>query len=78
MGWLHRYHTFDDVPDDVLPWGEIIYRSCLMLVAVVLLFTAINFIYDISIDLPRLPLAPFALALVIYLVGRFFRAVLPG
>jgi len=72
MAWRH-YHTFDDTPDRVLSWGEIIYRSCLMLVAIVLVATAINFIYDISIDLPRLPLAPFGLAFGIWMIGRFFR-----
>jgi hypothetical protein len=31
-----------------------------------------------SIDLPRLPLAPFGLALVIWLIGRFFRRLSAG
>ena len=77
MAWRH-YHTFDDAPDDVLPLGEVIYRASLMLVALVLLFTTVNFVYDMSIDLPRLPLAPFVLALMIWLVGRFFRWLMPG
>jgi len=34
------------VSDDVLPWGEVIYRSSLMLIAIVMVATAVNFIYD--------------------------------
>jgi len=74
----HYHYTFDDAPDDALPLGETLYRSSLMLVALVLFATLINFVYDMSIDLPRLPLAPFALAAAIWLVGRFFRWLLPG
>ena len=72
---MARFHhpAFDETPDDALRWGEIIHRACLMLVGLVLFFTLVNFIYDVSIAQPRLPLAPFVLALVIYLIGRMFR-----
>ena len=73
MARTHRPPAFDETPDDALPWGEILHRACLMLVSVVLFFTLINFIYDVSIAQPRLPLAPFMLALVIWLVGFFCR-----
>jgi len=64
--------------DDVLAWGEVIYRSSLMLIAIVMVATAVNFIYDMSIDPPRLPLAPFGLALVIYLIGLGCRKMSTG
>jgi len=77
MARVTHYHTFDDAPDSALSWGEVIYRASLMLVALVLVATLVNFIYDMSIDLPRIPLAPFVLALAIWLIGRFFRWAMP-
>ena len=58
-----------------MPWGEILYRASLILAAFVLVFAIINSLYQISIDLPMIPLAPLVIAIAIWLVGLFCRHV---
>jgi hypothetical protein len=62
-------------PEVALPWGEILYRASLILAAFVLVFAIFNSLYQISIGLPMIPLAPLVIAVSIWLVGLFCRQV---
>jgi hypothetical protein len=59
-----------------LSWGELLYRSSLMLAGFVLAMAFIDFTYQVSIADPRIPLAPFAVAGAIWLAGLFCRNVI--
>jgi uncharacterized membrane protein YcaP (DUF421 family) len=58
-----------------MTFGEILYRAALMLAGLVLVFAIGNVIYQMSIVEPKIPLAPFVIALAIWLVGLFCRKV---
>jgi hypothetical protein len=58
-----------------MTFGEILYRAALMLAGLVLVFAIGNVIYQMSIAEPKIPLAPFVIALAIWLVGLFCRKV---
>jgi hypothetical protein len=71
--WTRRGHpstTADMVPS----WGEMLYRASLMLAGLVIVFAAINTLYQVSIlEEPIIPVAPFVVAAAIWLIGFFCR-----
>jgi len=56
-------------------FGDILYRAAVMLAGLVLVFAIGNILYQISIAEPKIPLAPFVIAVAIWGVGLFCREV---
>ena len=71
--WTRRGHP-STTADMVLSWGEILYRASVMLAGLIIVFGAINCLYQVSIlEEPIIPVVPFVLAAAIWLVGHFCR-----
>jgi hypothetical protein len=71
--WRQRH--LSTANDTVLSWGEIFYRASLMLAGFVIALAVINSIYTASIAQPMIPVAPFVVAAVVWLIGLFCRYV---
>ena len=73
--WTRRGHP-STTADMVLSWGEILYRASVMLAGLIIVFGAINCLYQVSIlEEPIIPVVPFVLAAAIWLVGFFCRQI---
>jgi hypothetical protein len=73
--WTRRGHP-STTADMVLSWGEIIYRASVMLAGLIIVLAAINGLYQVSIlEEPIIPVAPFAVAAAIWLIGFFCRQI---
>ena len=71
--WTRRGHP-STTADMVLSWGEVLYRASVMLAGLIIVFAAINCLYQVSIlEEPIIPVVPFVLAAAIWLVGFFCR-----
>ncbi|MGB6587518.1 MAG: hypothetical protein WBE93_16320 [Pseudolabrys sp.] len=71
--WTRRGHP-STTADMVLSGGEILYRASVMLAGLIIVFGAINCLYQVSIlEEPIIPVVPFVLAAAIWLVGYFCR-----
>jgi hypothetical protein len=57
-------------------WGEIYYRTSVILAGFVALLAAGNFIYKASEGDPWVPIFPLLLAIAIFLIGRALRFTL--
>jgi len=61
---------------DEASWGNILYRGAAALAAVIILLGAVNYFYNLNQNRPLVPLIPFVLAGVIWLIGWFLRYLL--
>ncbi len=56
--------------------GDLLYRTASMLAGLIIVLVAIISFYNISEDVPIIPVVPLVIAGVIWLIGRSCRAVL--
>ena len=61
---------------DEASWGSIVYRGATAIAALILVLAIGNYLYNVSQNRPLIPLMPFVLAGVIWLIGCFFRYLL--
>lgn len=59
-----------------MSWGNVLYRGAAALAALILVFTAANYIYNLTQNRPLLPLIPLVVAGAVYLIGYGLRYLL--
>jgi len=72
----HSANPAMDRREPISLWGEIYYRTSIILAGFLLLLAAGNFIYKASEGDPWVPIFPLLLAIAIFLIGRALRFVL--
>jgi hypothetical protein len=60
------------------PWGVLICRACTVIAIAIVALVSVNFVYTASIGQPSIPIAGLVMALMVWLIGRFFRFALAG
>ena len=61
---------------DMAPsWGEMFYRTAVIIAVLIIVVDSMNFLYLASQGEPEIPVAPLVLAVAIWLIGYFCRFV---
>ena len=60
------------------PWGVLICRACTFIAVAIIVLVIANFLYTASIGQPSIPIAGLVMALMVWVIGRFFRFALAG
>lgn len=59
-----------------MSWGDFLYRGAATLAGLILVLAAANYLYNVSLGLPLIPVAALVVAGVIWLTGRSCRDIL--
>lgn len=59
-------------------WGEIFYRTATLIAGLIAFLAALNFLYNLSVGRPIVPVAALGLAVATWLAGLFLRYIFGG